>query len=120
MEDGFMADINIKIDTKEHLSVVGLNGAGKTTFIKLLCRLYDVTEGEILIDGRNIKDYSEEIATEIDKEVRSIVTECLRRAVDILTSHRDKLDAVADYLIRNEKMSGEEFKKTMSRTALDF
>lgn len=59
-EEYVLKNINIKIDTKEHLSVVGLNGAGKTTFIKLLCRLYDVTEGEILIDGRNIKDYSEE------------------------------------------------------------
>lgn len=59
-EEYVLKNINIKIDSKEHLSVVGLNGAGKTTFIKLLCRLYDVTEGEILIDGRNIKDYSEE------------------------------------------------------------
>ncbi len=52
--------INITIRQGEHLSVVGLNGAGKTTFIKLLCRLYDVTEGEILIDGVNIKEYSDE------------------------------------------------------------
>ena len=52
--------VNIKIDPKEHLSIVGLNGAGNTTFIKLLCRLYDVTEGEILIDGVNIKEYSDE------------------------------------------------------------
>ena len=37
--------------------LVGLNGAGKTTFIKLLTRLYDPTEGEILLDGRNIKEY---------------------------------------------------------------
>ncbi len=59
-EEYVLKNINIKIDTKEHLSVVGLNGAGKTTFIKLLCRLYDVTEGEILIDGINIKEYSEE------------------------------------------------------------
>ena len=55
-----LRDINITIKQGEHLSVVGLNGAGKTTFIKLLCRLYDVTEGEILIDGINIKEYSEE------------------------------------------------------------
>ena len=50
-------DISIKIAPGEHLSIVGLNGAGKTTFIKLLCRLYDPTEGEILVDGINIKEY---------------------------------------------------------------
>ncbi|MGN0403103.1 MAG: ABC transporter ATP-binding protein [Acetatifactor sp.] len=59
-EQYVLKDINLKIENGEHLSVVGLNGAGKTTFIKLLCRLYDVTEGEILIDGVNIKEYSEE------------------------------------------------------------
>lgn len=59
-EQYVLKDINLKITSGEHLSVVGLNGAGKTTFIKLLCRLYDVTEGEILIDGVNIKEYSEE------------------------------------------------------------
>ena len=50
-------DVNIKIVPGEHLSIVGLNGAGKTTFIKLLCRLYDPTDGEILVDGVNIKEY---------------------------------------------------------------
>ncbi len=50
-------DINITIKPGEKLSIVGLNGAGKTTFIKLLCRLYDPTSGEILLDGRNIKEY---------------------------------------------------------------
>lgn len=49
--------INITVEPGEHLSIVGLNGAGKTTFIKLLCRLYDPTSGEILLDGKNIKDY---------------------------------------------------------------
>lgn len=49
--------VSITIEPGEHLSIVGLNGAGKTTFIKLLCRLYDPTEGEILMDGRNIKEY---------------------------------------------------------------
>lgn len=49
--------INVTLKQGEHLSVVGLNGAGKTTFVKLLCRLYDPTEGEILLDGVNIKEY---------------------------------------------------------------
>lgn len=52
--------INLTIKSGEHLSIVGLNGAGKTTLVKLLCRLYDVTEGAILIDGVNIKEYAEE------------------------------------------------------------
>lgn len=52
--------INLTIHSGEHLSIVGLNGAGKTTFIKLLCRLYAVTEGKIYIDGVDIMEYSEE------------------------------------------------------------
>lgn len=59
-EDYVLRDVNITIKSGEHLSIVGLNGAGKTTFIKLLCRLYDVNEGEILVDGTNIKEYSDE------------------------------------------------------------
>ena len=50
-------NISIKIKAGEHLSIVGLNGAGKTTFIKLLCRLYDPSSGEILVNGINIKEY---------------------------------------------------------------
>lgn len=49
--------VNIIINPGEKLSIVGLNGAGKTTFIKLLCRLYDPTSGEILLDGIDIKKY---------------------------------------------------------------
>lgn len=50
-----LKDINTVIHNREHISIVGENGAGKTTFVKLLCRLYDVTEGEILINGKNIQ-----------------------------------------------------------------
>jgi ATP-binding cassette, subfamily B, bacterial len=56
-EDYVLRNVNLTLSSKEHLSVVGLNGAGKTTFIKLLCRLYDVTEGAILLNGVNIKEY---------------------------------------------------------------
>jgi len=59
---GFYAlkDINVVIKPKEKISVVGFNGAGKTTFIKLLLGLYEPTKGEILINGRNRKEYSAE------------------------------------------------------------
>lgn len=52
-----LENVSVKINAGEHVSIVGMNGAGKTTFIKLLCRLYDVEQGEILLDGINIKDY---------------------------------------------------------------
>ena len=55
-----LQNINLKIKNGEHLAVVGRNGSGKTTFIKLMCRLYDATDGEILINGINIKEYSKE------------------------------------------------------------
>lgn len=53
-----LQNVNLKIKNGRHLAVVGRNGSGKTTFIKLMCRLYDVTDGEILINGVNIKNYT--------------------------------------------------------------
>lgn len=52
-----LKNINITIETGTKLAVVGLNGAGKTTFIKLLLGLYEPTEGEILVNGVNIQKY---------------------------------------------------------------
>ena len=56
-DDYALKDINVTIRKGEHISIVGLNGAGKTTFIKLLCRLYECTEGEITLNGININEY---------------------------------------------------------------
>ncbi len=52
-----LSGVNIKFKVGERLAVVGMNGSGKTTFIKLLCRLYDPTEGEILLNGIDIRKY---------------------------------------------------------------
>ena len=49
--------VNLKFRVGERLAVVGENGSGKTTFIKLLCRLYDPTEGQILLNGIDIRKY---------------------------------------------------------------
>jgi len=48
--------INLTLKPGEKLSIVGENGSGKTTFVKLLCRQYDPTEGRILLDGTDIRD----------------------------------------------------------------
>lgn len=53
-----LENINLNLRFGEKLAVVGLNGAGKTTLVKLLCGLYDPTEGEILLNGKNIKEYN--------------------------------------------------------------
>jgi len=50
-------DVSFTIGAGETLALVGLNGAGKTTLIKLLTRLYDPTEGRILLDGHDLRDY---------------------------------------------------------------
>ena len=52
-----LKDVNLKFKVGERLAVVGPNGSGKTTMIKLLCRMYDPTEGEILLNGINIRKY---------------------------------------------------------------
>lgn len=52
-----LRDITLSIRPHERIALVGLNGAGKTTLIKLLTRLYDPTEGQILVDGVDLRDY---------------------------------------------------------------
>ena len=52
-----LKNINLDLKVGERLAVVGMNGSGKTTFIKLLCRLYDPTEGEIFMNDFNIRKY---------------------------------------------------------------
>ena len=49
--------VNMKIKIGDRMAIVGMNGSGKTTFIKLLCRLYDPTEGKILLNGIDITRY---------------------------------------------------------------
>lgn len=52
-----LRDINLHIQPGERIALVGLNGAGKTTLIKLLTRLYDPTEGQVLLDGVDLRKY---------------------------------------------------------------
>lgn len=56
-KDYVLRGIDLEIKSGEKLAVVGKNGAGKSTFIKLLCRLYEPTKGDILINGKSIQSY---------------------------------------------------------------
>ncbi len=59
-EEYALRDFSMKLQIGEKLAVVGMNGSGKTTMIKLLCRLYDPTEGEITLNDIDIKKYDYE------------------------------------------------------------
>lgn len=59
-EKNIFTNINLTIKPNEKIAIVGLNGAGKTTLVKLICGYYDPTEGEILLNGVNIKTYNRE------------------------------------------------------------
>lgn len=56
-QEWVIRNLNLHIGAGEALAIVGSNGAGKTTLIKLLSRLYDPTEGQILLDGRDLHEY---------------------------------------------------------------
>jgi ATP-binding cassette, subfamily B, bacterial len=55
-----LRDLSVFIPQGQSLALVGQNGAGKTTFIKLLTRLYDPTEGRVLLDGRDLREWDED------------------------------------------------------------
>lgn len=58
-ERWILKDFNFKINKGEKLAIVGINGAGKSTIVKLITGLFDVTEGEIFINGINIKEFDQ-------------------------------------------------------------
>ena len=57
-EDNVLTDISFTVDHGETVGIVGVTGSGKTSLVQLIPRLYDPTEGEILVDDVNVKDYS--------------------------------------------------------------
>jgi ATP-binding cassette subfamily B protein len=52
-----LRDVSLKVEPGQMIGLCGPSGAGKSTFVNLLCRFYDVTDGQILIDGNDIRDY---------------------------------------------------------------
>ena len=57
-EQYVLKDCSFTIEPHEKIGLIGLNGAGKSTIIKLLFRFYDPEEGEVLLDGVNLKEYN--------------------------------------------------------------
>ena len=53
-----LTDINFKVNKGETLAIIGATGSGKTSLISLIARFYDTTQGEVLVDGVNVKEYT--------------------------------------------------------------
>ncbi len=79
-----LKNINMKIKVNSTIALFGHNGAGKTTLVKLIMRLYDVTEGEILLDGINIKEYDL-------KEYRQLIATVFQQPQIFALSIRDNI-----------------------------
>jgi ATP-binding cassette subfamily B protein len=53
-----LKNLNFTLHTSERVALIGENGQGKTTIVKLITRLYDPTEGQVLLDGIDLREYS--------------------------------------------------------------
>lgn len=136
--------VNMTFQVGKRLAVVGMNGSGKTTFIKLLCRLYDPTEGEILLNGIDIRKYNygeymdifsvvfqdfklfslklgENVASKVDYD-KARVVDCLEKAgfADRLAEMKDGTDTYLykDYDKEGVEVSGGEAQKIAIARAL--
>ena len=98
--------LSFKIKENETVAFVGKSGVGKTTIFSLLCKLYDVNSGEILIDGHNIKDLDE-------YSIRNNITIISQNPYIFNMSIRDNLRLVKDNL------SDEEMKEACRNACLD-
>ena len=99
----------------ERATKIAKNMVTKWGFSELGPVVYGSDNDEVFIgrDYGHVRDYSEEIASRIDAEVRKLVENGYEQAKEILSAHRDQLDALAEYLIEYEKASEEEFEQIM-------
>ncbi|MBQ8622984.1 MAG: ATP-dependent zinc metalloprotease FtsH [Oscillospiraceae bacterium] len=83
--------------------------------------VYGAEQDEVFLgrDYNTQKAYSEKVASEIDNEMREIVHSAYNSAIDILSQHIGQLHTVAQYLIKHEKLNGEQFERLMNGEALD-
>jgi ATP-binding cassette, subfamily B, bacterial len=83
---------NLKIEPRERIALIGQNGQGKTTIVKLISRLYDPNEGQILLDGIDLREYSiEDLCREIGVIFQDFMRYEMTAAENIAVGRIDKL-----------------------------
>ncbi len=107
-----LKNVSFTIHSGEAVALVGRNGAGKTTIVKLLTRLYDPDEGEILIGGRNIKEYDLE-------ELREKVGVIFQDYVTYFMSARENIGVGRIAEIENQALVSSAAQKSGANTVID-
>jgi len=100
-EQPVLRNVNVKIAQAERLALVGYTGAGKSTFVKLLCRFYDPIQGSIEIDGNDLKNLT---LDSIRKNIGMVMQENFLFSTTVMENIRyGKLDATDDEIINVAK-----------------
>jgi len=99
-----LRDVSFTVPAGTTVAVVGKNGAGKTTLVKLLARLYDPDEGQILVDGHDIRDYDPaELRAQIGVIFQDYVTYWLSARENIGVGRADEMDDMEAVISSAEK-----------------
>ena len=105
-----LSDISFKINKGETFAIIGATGTGKSTLVNLIPRFYDVSSGEILIDGVNVRDYSEE-------QLESLVSVAPQKATLFMGDIKDNIT----YGCREEVSDNDErISRALSISGSDF
>src|SRR5207249_9038293 len=91
-----LKDLHFRIESGERVALVGENGQGKTTFVKLIARLYEPTEGSILLDGIDLREYRVE---DLRREIGIIFQDFFRYDMAV----RDNIGTGRVAMIRNDE-----------------
>ena len=79
--------LDLRIEPGERIALIGENGQGKTTIVKLITRLYDPTDGRILLDGVDLREYSIE---DLNREIGVIFQDFMRYEMTARQQHRGR------------------------------
>ncbi len=96
-EDWVLRDVSFEIRPGETAAFVGATGAGKTSIISLMSRLYEIQKGEILIDGVNIKDYN---LAQLRRNIGVVLQDVFMFTGDIKTNIRLNNNDISDEKVR--------------------